>query len=269
MLRSELGIGGRCTYLLQMTAAPARIRVIDLETGGSGAEDVCEIGWQDVLQGADGRWRIGDKGGALLVNPGRPMSPDTMAVHHILDTDVASAPFWKTVAPSILRPEGGAVALAAHRAAFEQRYCRPGLTGGARWICTWKCALRVWPALPRFSNQMLRYLRRPEGLVHELGLPAHRAGPDAYVTAHHLRDMLNEVDVGRLLAWSEEPGLLPRVPSGPMRGRRWSDLTADVLSVFAAERDPDVRFSAKAEMIRRGEEALPAEEGDAKQPTLV
>ena len=43
-----------------------------------------------------------------------------------------------------------------HRAQFEQRYCRPSLTGGTSWICTWKCALWLWPHLPRFSNQMLR-----------------------------------------------------------------------------------------------------------------
>ena len=65
---------------------------------------------------------------------------------------------------------------------------------------------------------MLRYLRTPEGLVHETGLPAHRAGPDAYVTAHHLRDMLAEASVEQLLVWSQEPGLLPRVPAGPSRG---------------------------------------------------
>jgi exodeoxyribonuclease X len=46
-----------------------------------------------------------------------------MAVHHIRDIDLASAPFWKQVAPSVLRPEGGVVALAAHRASFEMRYC--------------------------------------------------------------------------------------------------------------------------------------------------
>ena len=40
------------------------------------------------------------------------------------------------------------------------------------------------------------------------------AGPDAYVTAHHLRDMLNEASLEQLLEWSQEPGLLPRVPVG-------------------------------------------------------
>lgn len=126
------------------------------EVGGGAAADVCEVGWQDVVQGHDGRCRITDERGALFVKSGRPITPNTMAIHHILDEQVAGAPYWKTVAPHVLRPPGGVAALAAHRGAFEQRYCRPQFTGGAGWVCTWKCALRFWPELPRFSNQMLR-----------------------------------------------------------------------------------------------------------------
>ncbi len=237
---------------------PDRIRVIDLETAGSGLDDVCEIGWQDVVQSSGGRWELSDRRGAKFVNPGRPISPDTMAIHHILDAQVEGAPFWRVMAPQVLRPPGGVLALAAHRAAFEQRYCRPALAGGAPWICTWKCALRVWPHLPRFSNQALRYQRMPEGLVHEMGLPAHRALPDAYVTAHHLRDLLNAASLGQLLAWSREPGLLPRVPAGPFRGKAWTALALDDLLGLARERDPDWRFSAQSELRRRGERAEPA-----------
>lgn len=154
------------------------VRVIDLETAGNGPTDVCEIGWQDVVHDPHQGWQVSaDSRGALFVNPGRPISADTMAVHHILDAWVADAGFWKDVAPAVLRPQPVVLALAAHRAAFEQRFCTPGLSGGAEWVCTWKCALRLWPDLPRFSNQMLRYQRRPEGLDHALGLPAHRALP--------------------------------------------------------------------------------------------
>ena len=229
------------------------VRVIDLETTGLGPHDVCEIGWQDVVQGADDTWRVDEARGALFVNPGRPITPDTMAIHHIQDADVADAHYWKVVAPRVLRPAGGVAALAAHRASFEQRYCRPQFTGGAEWVCTWKCALRLWPHLPRFSNQMLRYLRRPEGLDHQTGLPAHRALPDAYVTAHHLRDMLNEASLEQLLAWSREPGLLPRVPAGAHRGKAWPDLDDDTLRVFTEDRDVDVRFSAQTELRSRGQ----------------
>ena len=248
----DMAIAATASMFTGMEVETPRVRVIDLETGGNGPDDVCEIGWQDLIRYEDRAWRLDGEPGALLVNPGRPMSPDTMAVHHILDDHVAGAPFWKEIASDVLRPGGGVAALGAHRAQFEQRYCRPGLTGGAGWICTWKCALRLWPHLPRFSNQMLRYLRQPRGLVHEKGLPAHRAGPDAYVTAHHLRDMLNEVSLEQLLTWSEEPGLLPRVPAGPARGRCWTALDESVLHELAAERDVNVRFSAQSELRRRG-----------------
>jgi len=246
----------------------ARVRVIDLETSGSGPGDVCEIGWQDVVQDADGCWRIDDERGARLINPGHPISPETMAVHHIIDADVAGAPFWKDAASPVLRPEGGVQALAAHRAAFEQRYCTPRHTGGTPWICTWKCALRLWPQLSGFSNQMLRYQRMPEGLVRELGLPAHRALPDAYVTAHHLRDMLNEASLEQLLAWSREPGLLPRVPAGPDRGKPWDRLSVEALQAFVQGRDLDVRFTAETELRRRGEAQEPAQV-EAAQRTLL
>ncbi|RYE35594.1 MAG: DNA polymerase III subunit epsilon [Hyphomicrobiales bacterium] len=230
-----------------------RVRVIDLETAGNGPHDVCEIGWQDVSLEPGGIWRVDEERGAFLVNPGRPISPDTMAVHHIRDEDVVGAPFWKGIAPSVLRPEGGVIALAAHRAAFEQRYCTPMLSGAASWICTWKCALRLWPHLPRFSNQLLRYQRMPEGLIHEIGLPAHRAMPDAYVTAHHLRDMLNQTSLEQLLAWSRQPGLLPRVPSGPDRGKSWDQVDIAALRDLAGDRDVDLRFSAQTELARRGD----------------
>jgi exodeoxyribonuclease X len=229
---------------------------------------VCELGWQDVVRDPDGRWRVGEERGARFINPGRPISPDTMAIHHILDAQVADAPFWKAAAPEVLRPPGGVLALAAHRAALEQRFCRPGLTGSADWICTWKCALRVWPDLPRFSNQMLRYQRHPEGLVHELGLPAHRALPDAYVTAHHLRDLLNAASLDELLAWSREPGLLPRVPAGDHRGKPWTDLPDAALRTLAADRDNDVRFSAGAELRRRGDAPPPPRTEPAQQALL-
>ena len=54
---------------------PQIIRVIDLETTGQAppTHGVCEIGWQDVALGKNGRWELEGEGGSLLVNPGRPI----------------------------------------------------------------------------------------------------------------------------------------------------------------------------------------------------
>ena len=237
-------------------AAPY-VRVIDLETTGQSFTDggVVEVGWQDVAQDSQGSWTLRGGPVALLVQPGNPVSPATSAIHHIIDEDVSGAPVWQVAAPPVLQPATpGRLALAAHRSAFEQRWCLPALSGNARWICTYKCALRLWPDAPTHSNQGLRYWRRPEGLDRETGLPAHRAGPDAYVTAHHLRDMITSVGVDQLLAWSAEPALLVRVPFGPSRGRAWRDLDDDALGrIINGESggNVDVAFTARTERARR------------------
>lgn len=127
---------------------------------------------------------------------------------------------------------------------------------------------RCWPELQRFSNQMLRYQRKPEGLIHEIGLPAHRAMPDAYVTAHHLRDLLNAASPEQLLIWSNEPGLLPRVQAGPNRGKSWDRISDEALAEFLDDRDLDVRFSAETEVVRRTG-AGPADAAIPTQATLL
>ncbi|MCW3835373.1 exonuclease domain-containing protein [Sphingomonas canadensis] len=232
---------------------PQIVRVIDLETTGNAPPQhgVLEIGWQDVALGKDGRWELEGTGGSVMVNPGRPIPPLTMAVHHIREEDVADAPWFQDVARPILDPWPRRVALAAHRASFEEQFCTPALTRGADWICTWKCALRLWPEAPGFSNQILRYYRRPDGMEHERGLPAHRAFPDAYVTAFHLRDMLNSASLAQLVEWSKVPGLLPRVRYGPDRGKEWWEIDDDSLAAFLSDRDEDIRFTAQTELARR------------------
>jgi exodeoxyribonuclease X len=104
---------------------------------------------------------------------------------------------------------------------------------------------------------MLRYQRMLEGLVHEIGLPAHRAMPDAYVTAHHLRDLLNEASLEQLSAWSLEPGLLPRVPAGADRGKGWDRISLESLRGWSVDRDVDARFTAETELARRDDFVKP------------
>ncbi|MGI4802165.1 MAG: hypothetical protein ACRYF2_08820 [Janthinobacterium lividum] len=244
-----------------MEKTTERLRVIDLETTGDSFTNggVVEVGWQDLALGEE--WALAGGPGAMLVQPGCAVSPQTSAIHHIVDEDLVGAPIWTEAAPRVLQGEG-IVALAAHRASFEQRWCLPQLSGRARWICTYKCALRLWPAAPTHSNQGLRYWRRPAGLDRATGLPAHRAGPDAYVTAHHLRDMLALASVRQLLAWSAEPALLVRVPNGALRGRRWEDLNTEQLNrVLAGEfgQNPDMLFTARHEAARREGHIAPTE----------
>lgn len=96
---------------------------------------------------------------------------------------------------------------------------------------------------------MLRYQRMPDGPDHNAGLPAHLAMPDASVTVHDLRYLLNSTSLEYLLSWSKV-GFQPRVPSGPGRGKGWDRLDEDALAGFIQDPDADVRFSATTERTR-------------------
>jgi exodeoxyribonuclease X len=249
------------------------IRVIDLETTGFEPPDhgVCEIGWCDVesiehdLLGAPTAWMVGN-GRGMLVNPGRSIPAETSAVHHIIDEDVAQAPPWLAAA-SLAMPtypnDVVPVAYAAHSAKFERQWCTDDLTGGIPWICTYKCALRLWPDAPQHSNQGLRYWRRPEGLDREIAFHAHRAFPDAYVTAFHLRDMLALAPIDDLIKWSSEPALQVICHIGKWRGMPWREVDYGFLEWIAArDFDEDILFTVAQEMKRRDTE-------DAKLRTEV
>lgn len=196
------------------------IRVVDLETTGLEAAQHApvEIGWCDVRGGFDLLGEATFANGVTitlpqsrLTDPGRPVPPEASAVHHLVDADLKGADPWRT---ELIRAIGGVTpkaAFAAHNAKFERQWCTPELVGPEPWICTWKCALRAWPEAPGHKNQVLRCWLKPEGLDRELAAPAHRAGPDAYVTAFLLRELLALHPLETLLAWSQEPAVLIRV----------------------------------------------------------
>jgi DNA polymerase III epsilon subunit-like protein len=88
-----------------------------------------------------------------LVRPTKPIPPGASAVHHIVDADVANAPAFSEVIDRFK----GADFYVAHNSEFERSFfAAQGIEFGP-WICTCKCALRVWPDLEGHSNQELRY----------------------------------------------------------------------------------------------------------------
>ena len=171
----------------------------------------------------------------------------------------------------MLRPEGGAVALAAHRAAFEQRYCPPG--ADRRRGLDLHVEVRPADCGLRCRGSPIRCFGTyagPRVSCTNSGLPAHRAGPDAYVTAHHLRDMLNEVSVEQLLSWSKEPGTAAaRAGGADARSSVVPSSTMTLYVPFAGDRDIDVRFSAHTELSVRGERAHATDQAGPRQPTLI
>lgn len=80
---------------------------------------------------------------------------DHRAINHLIDADLDNAPPLEHVVERFK----GADAYVAHNCAFERSFL-----GNTTWICTYKCALRVWPNLVSHSNQTLLWTYEENGL---------------------------------------------------------------------------------------------------------
>lgn len=229
-----------------------RIRVIDFETTGftPPEAEVIEFGWCDLTQNEAGVWEVGRPASHLYSV--RAIPPETRAVHHITLNDVADCPHFDEL--EVHNPIEDVSVFAAHHLAFEDQFIPRRIMPG---ICTWKAALRVFPEAPSHSNSVLRYWLEDRGLLsldYEMAMPPHRAGPDAYVTAHILKAMLETGATGReMTGWTKEPGVLPRCTLGKFKGVAWPDVETGFLTWMTNQRDmeADLKWNAQRELNRR------------------
>lgn len=211
-----------------------KVRVIDFETTGmpdDAVKAICEVGYTDLT--AD--WQLGPTG-AFLVNPGHPIPPQTRAVHHISDDDVAGAVSPDVAMRTLMVDMDEADVFAAHNCKFEQAFFGGG---SRRWICTMQCAKHLFPDAPGFSNQVLRYWLNLDADMEDVSraMPPHRAGPDTYVTALLLVRLLTLSSVDELVRLTTAPVILRDVTFGKHRGMKWADLPWDYLNWVATKSD--------------------------------
>lgn len=249
------------------------IRVIDFESTGMSPVDagLCEIGYCDLrstaadLLGAPSNWEVAG-GHARLCNPGVPITPETEAIHHIGNDDVAEQPDWKPLLAALLRSaeKDDVIAYAAYGAEMEQMWMHPDWMGSEPppMLDVYKVGLRVWGEQPpHHSNRALQYWRRPKGLRKADALPNHRAYQDALVTAYLLRDLLNDegATIGQMVEWTKQPALTVKCYLAQYRnegkGTPWSEVTTDYLDWIvnrAGFHDkPDIRFTAAYHLEQR------------------
>jgi exodeoxyribonuclease X len=229
------------------------LRVIDIETTGmEPPAEIIELGRVDVVSQGDG-WRI-DRPMARLYRPLHGIPPETMAVHHITEDDFNADTPVCTDERLRLAVWGGAKPdiLVAHNCDFERQFIPETATDALPWICTLKVALHVWPEAPKHSNQVLRYWRGLK-LDAALAMPPHRAGPDAWVTAHLLTELLKDASVEQMIEWTKQPKRMPTIPFGKHRGSAWPDVPIDYLKwmVGQIDMDPDAIWNAQQEIERR------------------
>jgi exodeoxyribonuclease X len=226
---------------------------------------------------------------SYFIDPGVAIPPEVSAIHHIVNDDVMGAPSWES-APAIINSYGARLLGASRRFDFvvmhnsrhDEQWITPEVTGGLPVIDTLRVARELWPDAPGHSNQVLRYWLAATGRMHaphggvdrKYANMAHRAGPDAYVTAHILRAALQHMwvtdhggrtfgemgfaDIGglgdvsaphiKLLhEWSTRPSLLHKVGFGMYKGKLWANIPDNYYEwVLKNIHDkPDVRFTAQ------------------------
>lgn len=228
------------------------LRVVDFETTGMEPPAVpVEVGVCDVTQRADGTWGVGEPdwwfcGGI------EAMPPEVRAVHHISFEDVRHAPPFDR--SRVFEGSPTPAALVAHNYDFEHRFLGEH---GLPVICTLKAAYRVWPEAPGHSNSVLRYWLEDRGLLSlddAKAMPPHRAGPDAYVTAHILAALFAAGATGKdMVRWTKEPKALPTCPIGEWRGKPWAEVDEGFLRWMAGKpgMDADHVWNARRELERR------------------
>lgn len=192
---------------------------------------------------------------SFLVDPGIPIPPEASAVHHIVDRHVQGAPLLAEVLPAF---QGADFDLyAAHNAAFDFGFLP---TAGRPVLCTLRLAKKLWPGLPKYSNQYLRYALKLEVPEAE-GLPAHEALADALVTARLLLHQLEVIHtqavdgipplltVQDLVEWANAPSLLAICQFGNKhRGLPWNRVPKDYLQWMRREvrdMDADLRYTVE------------------------
>ena len=184
---------------------------------------------------------------SALCNPGIPIGVEAMAVHHLQDNMLKEALTPKeAMGEMLLRllegvDEEEVVPLVAHNAEFDRGFIAKisdAFADKSGWICTYRCAMHLWPDAPKHSNQVLRYW-----LGLELDLPEdlhpHRALYDVIVTEGILKRMLNLRSLDELVALSQEPILLKTVRFGKHKGAEWANLPADYLRWILKQPDFD------------------------------
>ena len=218
---------------------------LDTETTGTEPDDrLCQIAFKPE----------GGQAVCELFNPGKPISIDAMAIHHITEKMVAEKPsFQESDAYTKLQELVSDInnVIVAHNAKFDMQMLNAEGINTTRVICTLKLAryLDKNGVIPKYNLQYLRYF-----LDLDVEAKAHDASGDILVL-EALFDRLkakfldNEklIDpVQEMINISSNPILIPRMPFGKHKGMLFSEVPKDYLQwLSGTELDEDMAYTVK------------------------
>ncbi|MFO7448199.1 MAG: exonuclease domain-containing protein [Ignavibacteriaceae bacterium] len=174
--------------ILSLTIDEAEFCIVDVETTGGSPRfgSIIEVGLVKVVNS-----KIVDRF-HTLVNPGRDVPYYITSLTGITNDDVYNAPFFEEIADSVSQFISNDI-LTAHNLSFDKSFLRREFIYSGREepenvsLCTLKIARRIYPAL---RSKSLGSVCRHLSIINP---QAHRALPDAEVTAHVLIKMLREI----------------------------------------------------------------------------
>jgi exodeoxyribonuclease X len=188
---------------------------------------------------------------SAICDPGMPIEHQAMAAHHITEEMISGTVSSQSTLESImrvLREETEDLVMVAHNAEFDRGFLSKLDSGlySVPWVCTYRCALHMWPEAPAHSNQVLRYFLNLDDLEIPINLYPHRALYDAIVTEGILRTMLETHPIEKLLELTKTPVVLHKVRFGKHKDMLWKNVPSDYLKwvVRQDDMDADVRHTA-------------------------
>jgi DNA polymerase-3 subunit epsilon len=216
---AQLDVAGYAAPLADISLHDTTFVVVDLETTGGRAagenhDAITEIGAVKVRGGAV----LGEL--ATLVDPGRSIPPQIIALTGITSAMVFNAPTIESVLPSFLEFARGAV-LVAHNAGFDVGFLRAAAE---------RCQI-TWPRPPVLCTVRLarRVLTRDEApsvrlsalarLFGATTTPNHRALDDARATVDVLHALIERVGNQGVHTYAELRSYLPDVTPAQRRNR--------------------------------------------------
>lgn len=215
------------------------LRVIDFETTGFPPNaGVIEVGWTDVF--IDQVVSMEPKWHAELCNPYMPIETGAKEVHHITEEDIQDCRHPNEVLAELLTCDY----FVAHHSKFESHFFRPEKIP---YICTLKGAQTFILDAPKHTNQFLRYhlgFDNDPKFDKAMSMPPHRAGPDTYVTAWLLMDLLKRASIEQLLEVTDKPTILGTVSFGKHQGKSWSQVPSDYMAWLLSQ--PNVKEDVEA-----------------------
>jgi exodeoxyribonuclease X len=222
---------------------------LDTETTGTGPDDrLCQLAFK-AGQGA-----IVNE----LFNPGKPISIEAMAVHHITNEMVQDKPAFKE--SDVYQQLSDLIAdanniVVAHNAKFDINMLRNEGIDPPKVICTLKLArfLDKVGVIRQYNLQYLRYY-----LELKVEAKAHDAMGDIIVLealfrriyARFKSDGVKDIE-SEMIRISNTPILVARMPFGKHKGMLFSEIPSDYLEwLYSTELDEDMAHTVRHHLGR-------------------